>query len=84
MSKLVQAAAQADEKKKHEMAEVERKKLELHGGHGTSVDISYSSFSYESSSSSVMSSTIANMKRMHELDQHRCHELEERVRLLEH
>jgi hypothetical protein len=54
MSKLVQAAAQADEKKKHEQAEIERKKFELHGshhgGHGeTSVDISYSSFSYESS-----------------------------------
>lgn len=25
-----------------------------------------------------------NMKRMHELDQHRIHELEERVKLLEH
>jgi hypothetical protein len=41
-------------------------------------------FSYESSHSMVMKGTLDNMQRMHKLDQHRIHELEERVRLLEH
>jgi len=54
---------------------------EHHESSGVHVKLS---IDYETPHSAVMGATMHNVKRMHDLDKHRIHELEDRVRLLEH
>jgi chromosome segregation ATPase len=83
MNRLMRAAQEADAKRHAEMKKVEQSVLIEGETDHESASVSLH-FSYESSHSAVMNQTIKNMQRMHGLDQHRIHELEERVRLLEH